>query len=358
MSDNAIKIEYEGESVYNGPLAPAKFQYVLDMLLSDAMKRDTRSRIGAADIQASVRDAAFGYYGWLLVTIAVTAGNKQPLFYVYILQGKKPVLEPFLSWVSAMPDFSTRWEFRIAYMDIREEDNMYLGQDLYRGQKLALTECADRVYRHALIQYAKEARSPEKAIGRNLRVKSCEGEHLSLEVSYNKISSSYVLSGPSAYIYELDCYFKGIYDDFEAMLKAGRVAAATVCGSIEDVCEAFGTDISQCLWFPFKMDGNLEGTYSKLESTGQILDKATRFCRLCVPDNGTPPNIRVEYVCHETDKVIMIKGRNKRLSFEYENRYGPSGPPTFALEVYAKAYADGEHITTYRYQVQDQLPVL
>lgn len=338
-SRNRIDITYHNKVIYTGAINSGNYLRVVDTLFADSRKRFVVDTFGAEAEEASLDDIDLrGCY--LLLTVKIMYAGI-PVYYIYIAEGQKGTLKSFYDLLIKSNNIEDSWEFSI---ESCLDDGI-----IYRGDKLPLIKCADVLYKDALLRYANTAVSAEESIFRKTEIVDTDTDVLEVDVSYNKATARYKLSGPADYILELEYYFKGVYEDFEKDLRFGNIAAAYVCRSIDEISNNYDVDVTKLLWFPFKMDGNLTGECLQLSDKDEIFKKAESFCRLSVPNFGDDIRMAVEYVCNMSSMVIKHK-RNGQLTFvRVSDREG------FALDVSARVIVNGEHFVTYRYKVQNRM---
>ena len=352
MSDK-VKIDYNGYVVYEGELACKDYISAIDSLLEDTKCRCVEDLDVSIVKSVAIIDASIGYYGWIvLVTkaIAINSGlpaQKVSKNYVYLAQGPEDTLNEFLEYIIQLGKAQNSWDFLIEEKDEK--------RTLYRGKNLALTECADKIYRDALSAYVKSAESIDKVIGRKVSVLESTDTSLVVEVRYNDVSVIYSLSGSVAYLYELDCYFRGVYEDFDKMLKEGHISSAYDCDSVLGIGQFYGIDIMSRIWIPFQMNGNLSGECITFTDENEIYRKAVAFCKISIPDYEGGTKISIKYVFRKSDKIVIKRLRDSRLHFSCEPVI--TKEPTTAIDVYAKVYVGDDLFITYRYFVQDKIPV-
>lgn len=346
-----IKIEYKDETIYTGILLENNYTFIIDTLLSDAKKRLLNNNIDDVVTSTVLADVDFGCFDYMLIVINVYGKvsayvGEAKISYVYTVQGNKKNLEKFKDFIAKAHKLSDTFEFFI-----KEES----GREIYRGDKLPLVTCADKVYRDALKQYAETAKDIDLLIKRKVSVLESNYDDLHIQVKYNTFSITYVLSGQKTYLYELDNYFKGVYEDYDLMLKTGVIASATVCKSLYEVNETFDINTLDMIWFEFKMDGSLNNNYYKISSPCDIEEKARNFCKLGIPNFDKHTKFYIEYVCNESNYIIRRRARCNSLYFVHKDNPPYYYRPTSGLDMYVKVYVDGEIFITYRYFLQNRL---
>lgn len=334
-----LTVEYKGSVLYSGNPRRNEYLTIVDRILEDSLARFKVDSLGRTAKESSLIDVDFRV-DYLLLVAEVTA--EYQISYVYIVNGDQEALADFSSMLEAIADLKNHWEFTIETDYVRT---------LHRGDKLALIDCADKIYKDALMVYAVSTDWVDESLHRVVTVVETTSTQLVLNVSYGKITTRYVLTGSAAYILELDYYFKGIYEDYDKALHTGAVAAATVCSSITEISQRFGRNIMGELWFSFKMDGTLTGDCFRPESTDFIVQRALSNCILFITDWDDSKDLRVEYVCNFGDNVIWETHNIFPLVFL--NR---GINEVFTLDIYARVFVDGAHFMTFRYRVQDRLP--